>query len=335
MTSMRDLIGTLPDQLRWAARLEVPAPAPAAEALVTGMGGSGIAGSLAAVVAAADGRRVGVHRSYGLPGWAGTVRPLVVAVSHSGDTEETLSAVDAAGQLGLDRVAVTTGGRLAARAAEAGFPVVITPAVPQPRAAVGYLTGAVLRLLEAAGVVPPQSAGLLEAADVVERLLDGGRGAAVALAEDLAGALYDRLVVIYGAEGGPAVAAYRWKTQINENGKAIAYTSSFPELDHNEIEAWAAYPDLARNRVGVVWLHDPTEDPRLVRRAQVSRGLIEGRVGMAGEVHAQGEGALARLFSLTVVGDLVAVSLAERAGMDPVKVEVIAALKEHLAGGRP
>jgi len=330
VTSMRDLIGTLPEQLRWAASLEPPAPEPAVEALVAGMGGSGIAGSIAVVVAAAAGRRVAVHRSYGLPGWAGEVRPLVLTVSHSGDTEEALSAVEAAGQLGLDRAAVTTGGRLGALAAAEGFPVLITPAVPQPRAAVGYLTGAVLRVLEAAGVLPPQSGALREAADVVERLLGGGQGAAVALAEDLAAALYRRLVVVYGAEGVPAVAAYRWKTQINENGKAIAYCSSFPELDHNEIEAWAAYPDLARDRVGVVWLHDPTEDPRLARRAQVSRGLVEGRVGLAGEVHAQGEGALARLFSLTVVGDLVAVSLGERAGMDPVAVEVIAALKQQL-----
>jgi glucose/mannose-6-phosphate isomerase len=329
---MRDLIGTLPDQLRWAAALEPPVPAPAVEALVAGMGGSGIAGSIAGVVAAESGRRVGVHRSYGLPGWAGQARPLVIVVSHSGDTEEALSAAEEAGRLGLDRAAVTTGGRLAALAAEAGFPVVVTPAVAQPRAAVGYLTGAVLRLLEAAGVVPAQAAGLREAADVVERLLDGGAGAAVALAEDLAAALYRRLVVVYGAEGVPAVAAYRWKTQINENGKAIAYSSSFPELDHNEIEAWAAYPDLARDRVGLVWLHDPAEDPHLARRAQVSRRLVEGRVGLAGEVHAQGKEPLARLFSLTVVGDLVAVSLAERAGMDPVAVEVIAALKEQLAG---
>ena len=332
MTSMRDLIGTLPDQLRWAAALEPPAPAAAGEALVAGMGGSGIAGSIAGVVAAEFGGRVGGHRSYGRPGWAGHARPLVVIVSHSGDTEEALSAAEEAGRLGLDRAAVTTGGRLAALAAEAGFPVVVTPAVAQPRAAVGYLTGAVLRLLEAAGVVPVQSAGLREAADVVERLLGGGAGAAVALAEDLAAALYRRLVVVYGAEGVPAVAAYRWKTQINENGKAIAYSSSFPELDHNEIEAWAAYPDLARDRVGLVWLHDPAEDPHLARRAQVSRRLVEGRVGLAGEVHAQGEGILARLFSLTVVGDLVAVALAERAGVDPVKVEVIAALKEQLAG---
>ena len=118
---------------------------------------------------------------------------------------------------------------------------------------------------------------------------------------------------------------------MNENGKAIAYCSSFPELDHNEIEAWAAYPDLARDRVGVVWLHDPQEDPRLRRRAQVSRRLLEGRVGLAGEGHAQGEGVLARLFRLTVVGDLVAVSLAERAGVDPVAVEMSAALKEQLS----
>jgi glucose/mannose-6-phosphate isomerase len=333
VTSMRELIGTLPTQLRWAAALEPPRPVPATEALVAGMGGSGIAGSIAAVVAAAAGRRVGVHRTYGLPLWAGTVRPLVVTVSHSGETEESLSSAEAAGELGLDRAAVTTGGRLAALAAAEGFPVVITPAVDQPRAAVGYLTGAVLRVLEAAGVVPAQSAALRETADVVERLLGGGHGAAVALADDLAAALYDRLVVIYGAEGIPAVAAYRWKTQINENGKAIAYSSSFPELDHNEIEAWAAYPDLARDRVGVVWLHDPAEDSRLAQRAQVSRRLIEGRVGLAGEVHAQGESALARLFSLTVVGDLVAVSLGERAGMDPVKVEVIAALKKQLAEG--
>ena len=92
MTSMRELIGTLPGQLRWAADLEPPSPPPAAEALVAGMGGSGIAGSIASVVAACAGRRVAVHRSYGLPGWAGTARPLAVIVSHSGDTEEALSS---------------------------------------------------------------------------------------------------------------------------------------------------------------------------------------------------------------------------------------------------
>ena len=78
------------------------------------------------------------------------------------------------------------------------------------------------------------------------------------------------------------------------------------------------------------WLHDAAEGPVLARRAAVSRGLLEGRVGLAGEVHAQGDGLLARLFSLTVVGDLVAVSIAEKAGVDPMVVEVISTLKQRL-----
>ena len=331
MTSMRDLIAGLPGQLRWAAGLEPPAPARAAEALVIGMGGSGIAGSIASVVADACGSRVSVHRSYGLPSWAVSTRPLVVAVSHSGEAEETLSGVEEARRAGLPLAAVTTGGRLAALASGDGFALVPTPEVPQPRAAVGYLAGALLRLLEKAGLLPSQQEGLREAADVVERLLGGGRGPAVALADDLAAALDHRVAVVYGGEGLEAVAAYRWKTQINENGKAIAYCSVLPELDHNEVEAWSAYPGISRDRVGVVWLHDPLGDPRLARRARITREALTGRVGMAGEVHAHGEGVLARLFSLIVVGDLVAVSLAERAGTDAVAVAVISALKERLA----
>jgi glucose/mannose-6-phosphate isomerase len=332
VTSMSGLVAGLPDQLRWAASLHPPRPAPAEEALVLGMGGSGMAGSIAAVVAESCGRRVAVHRSFGLPSWAAAVRPLVIAVSHSGDTEETLSGVEEARRAGLSVAAVTTGGRLASRAVEEGLPLVTTPPLAQPRAAVGYLAGGALRLLEAAGVVPSQVEGLGEAAEVVARLVDEGRGPAVALAADLAEALEHRVAVVYGAEGPAAVAAYRWKTQINENAKAAAYCSVLPELDHNEIEAWGADPRLAQDRIGLVWLHDPGGDERLSLRTQVSQSLLEGRVGLAGEVHAQGKGVLARLFSLIVVGDLVAVALAERAGVDPMAVPVITALKGRLSG---
>lgn len=331
MNPMRQLIAGLPAQLRWAAGLEPPRVAAAEEALVLGMGGSAFAGSVAALVAEGAGRRVAVHRSYGIPAWAAAARPLVVAVSHSGGTEETLDGVEAARAAGLLLAVVTAGGRLAKRAAEDGYPVVAIEAPPPPRSAVGCLAGAVLRIFESAGLVPPQSAGLREAAEVVERLVGGGEGPAVALAEDLAGALDHRVAVVYGAEGVGALAAYRWKTQINENGKAIAYCSVLPELDHNEIEAWSTYPGISRDRIGVVWLRDPTDDPRLARRADVTRDLLAGRVGTVGEVHAQGEGILARLFSLVVVGDLLSVALAERAGVDPMTVEVIASLKDRLA----
>jgi glucose/mannose-6-phosphate isomerase len=325
---MRDLVAALPEQLRWAAGVEPPRVAPASEALVVGMGGSGIAGSIAEVIAGESGARVAVHKSYGLPGWAGGSRPLVVAVTHSGNTEETLEALDAAAEHGLPVAVVSTGGRAIDVAAERSWPVIRIPEGPQPRAAVGYLAGGVVRCIEAAGLVPPQSGALREAAEVVERLLGDGPGAA--LADDLADALEGRIAAIYGGHGVAAVAANRWKTQINENAKAPAWWSVLPELDHNEVTGWEALAGLTRRHVGVIFLNDSGSHPRILRRARITRDLIEPYVDVAGEVHAQGSSVPARIFSLVVVGDLVSVAMADRSGVDPMPVSVIEDLKRRL-----
>jgi len=331
VSTMRDLIAELPDQLRWAARLEPPEVPAADEILVAGMGGSGIAGDIAGAVADGYGGRIGVHKSYGLPGWVAKASPQLIAVSHSGNTEETLSSVAAGVSAGLQPVVVSTGGRLAEMGIEAGWPLIQPPAGPQPRAAVGYLAGGALRAAEAAGVVPPLSDDFEEAADVVEMLIGGGDGPAVTLAEDLAEALDGRVAVLYGGHGPAAVAANRWKCQINENGKAPAYWSVLPELDHNEVVGWEAFPRISRDRIGIVTLRDRGAHPRIGLRARLTTEVIEDRVGIAGEVEAQGESVLARLFSLIVVGDLLSVSIAERAGMDPMPVDVIQSLKGRLA----
>jgi glucose/mannose-6-phosphate isomerase len=324
---MRELIGQLPEQLRWAVEADLPVMPFADEGLVVGMGGSGVAGDIAAAFAEAAGRRVSVHKSYGLPGWAASSRSLVVAVSHSGNTEETRSAVDASIGAGLPISATSTGGGLAEMAAEYGIPHLMIPAGPQPRAAVGYLAGAVLRMLEASGVVGAAATALLEAADVVEGLL---KGEAQEQAREIASGLTGRVAVVYGGTGLPATAAGRWKTQINENSKAPAYWSALPELDHNELVGWTAHPALAKDAVGVVFLSDGEDHERIARRAQLTRELMGG-VAVAGEVKSRGEGVLARLFSLIVIGDLVSVELADLAGVDPMPVDVIEQLKKRLA----
>ncbi|MEX0826325.1 MAG: bifunctional phosphoglucose/phosphomannose isomerase [Acidimicrobiia bacterium] len=323
---MRELIGQLPEQLRWAAEVDPPVMPFADEGLVVGMGGSGVAGDIAAVFAEAAGRRISVHKSYGLPGWAASSRALVVAVSHSGNTEETRSGVEASIGAGLPISATSTGGVLAALAAEYGIPHLTIPAGPQPRAAVGYLAGSVLRMLEASGVVGGTATALLEAADVVEALL---KGEAQEEAKKIASGLSGRVAVVYGGTGLPATAAGRWKTQINENSKAPAYWSALPELDHNELVGWTAHPDLGKDAVGVVFLSDREDHERISLRAQLTRDLMDG-VSVAGEVVSRGEGVLARLFSLIVIGDLVSVELAERADIDPMPVVVIEQLKKRL-----
>ncbi len=330
MTTMRDLILEFPDQLRWAADLEPPEVSPAEEAVVAAMGGSAVGGTVASLVAASAKRRVAVHRSYGLPGWVERHRPLVLAVSHSGDTEETLDALDAALAMELPVAGVATGGRVS-ELLSGRMPLVAVPPGPQPRAAMGYLTGAMLRVLESAGIVPEQSGPLHEAADVVERILGGGDGPGFALADDLAETLDGRVTVIYGGAGVGSVAAGRWKAQINENAKAPAYVGELPELDHNEVVGWEAFPGLGRDRLRVVWLHDAEDHPRIAARARITAELIDGLVGIAGSVSSAGTGVLARVFSLTIVGDLVSEALAQRAGVDPMPVDIITELKNRLA----
>ena len=330
--NMWELIDELPDQMRWSAGVEVPSVPSRPEALVVGMGGSGIAGNSAAAAADAAGARVAVHKGYGVPGWVADARPLVVAVSHSGNTEETLSAVHSALDAGCPVALVTTGGELASLAAEHDLPIVGIPAGPQPRAAFGYLTGAVERVLTSAGIRPDLRQEMTETATLLDAAL---AGPARERAEELADRLAGRATLAYGATPVAVVAANRWKTQINENGKAPAFWSELPELNHNELVGWSALPDWSDDAIGVVALRDPAgESPRMARRFDVTLDVMEPVVSLAGSVGSEGSGTLPRLFSLVVVGDLLSVALAERAGVDPMPVEAIESLKRSLSAGQ-
>ena len=326
---MWDMLAGLSSQYRWAADVEMPAVPEAKTVLVCGMGGSAIAGDVAA--AAVPSAFITVNRGYSLPGWASAYRPIVIAVSYSGDTEETRSAVDEALAMGLQVAVVAGGGVLGALADQQNLPIVRVPPGLQPRAAFGYLTGSVMRLLHAAGVAMPQEEALNEAADVVAELWgEGLSGPAGLLGSDLADGLTGRVSLIYGSQGLTVPVARRWKTQINENGKRPAFFSVLPELDHNEIVGWSALEALTRRSVGIVLLRDRDEHRQVKRRFGLTSELISGSVPVIGEVRSQGESRLARMAGLALIGDVVSVRLAEQEGVDPVPVEIIEHLKALL-----
>lgn len=330
VVEMLDHVLATPAQLRWAAGLAVPALAPARDVILVGMGGSGMAARVAALFLAAGGRRAAVHQGYDLPSWVGEAHPLLIAVSYSGNTEETLSAIEEAARIGLPVVVVSTGGVAAEMAGTASYPMIEVPDGLQPRAALGYQTGAVLRILHGVGLVGDPGPSLLEAAAEVEALAGEGDGPGVALGGDLAEALDRRLTVVYGGIGLGALAAGRWKTQINENAKMPAFAAEVPELDHNEIEGWTGLPELGRRSVGVVVLSDPGDHPRVSRRLDLTREVLEGRVELVGEVRAQGAGMIARFFTLAFVGDVTSVRMAELAGVDATPVPLLDDFKRRL-----
>ena len=330
MTDMLEQIRSTGDQLRWAAGLDVAPIGTHSEVLCVGMGGSGIAGDYAGAIVEPFGTRLTVHKGYGpLQPWADRVRPLVIASSYSGNTEETLEFVIAAREHGLAIATVTTGGRLGELTEAHGWPGVEVPPGMQPRAAAGYMLGAVIKILMSAHAIDDQRLAFVEAADVADAAVaeDGPRWTEAAqVAEGLSG----RIPIIYG--GGPlsGVVAQRWKTQINENAKIPAWSSVFPELDHNEITGWETMPAMTREHLGIVALADRSDHDRIAVRLAHTSALTEDAVPWVATVESEGTFLLARLVSLTISGDLVSWMMAESAGVDPVPVATIENLKKLL-----
>lgn len=331
MTDMLDQIRGLGDQFRWAADLRPPTMNTHSEVLFVGMGGSGIAGDYVAPLVAATSTQVTVQKNYGpVPPWAVKRRPLVVAASYSGNTEETLEFALAAHEKGLQVAALTTGGSLGEMADRYGWPSIRLNSGIQPRAALGLMFGALVRLLESAGAVNDQRLSLFEAADLADLASTEGSERWLE-ARLIADRLHGRIPIIYA--GGPVTipAAQRWKTQINENSKMPAWWSALPELNHNELAGWEALPELTNQTLAVVALTDRSDHDRIRTRLAHTEALTSSALPWVGMVASEGVSELARMVSLTVTGDLVSWMLAQSAGIDAVPVVLIEKLKVLLA----
>ncbi|MEK6278283.1 MAG: bifunctional phosphoglucose/phosphomannose isomerase [Actinomycetota bacterium] len=323
-----DAVLALPDHLRdalWrveSARLE---PADAAGLMVCGMGGSAIGGDLAAsALGDRCTRPMLTVRGYGLPSWT-TPEWTVLCSSYSGNTEETIACLEAAGALGARRIAATTGGALADEARAQQVPVVGFPAALQPRAAVGYMFAVAAEAAALAGVAPR----IHTEVDAAAARLEEARQELAEQAEQIAARLEGTAPVIHGADLTVPVAR-RWKTQINENAKLPAFWAELPEADHNELAGWAGAGEM---RLSAVFLDDADQHPRERRRAELTAKLAAGTAAGVVRVETEGGTRTERLLRMVMLGDLVSLHLAALRGIDPSPVQAIEQLKDEL--GRP
>ena len=247
-------------------------------------------------------------------------------------TEETLAVFEAAGALGAQRIAATTGGKLAEAARANKVPVIPLPGGFQPRAAVAYSLVIALEVAGLCGAGERLHSEIDVAAAHAEQLVLrwGPDAADQSLAKELAHGLHGTVPQIAGA-GLTAPVAYRWKTQINENAKLPSFANELPELDHNEIEGWEGASELAR--FSAVFLDDSDLHPRIRQRLELTRGLIAGHAAATYRVESVGETRTDRLVSLVLLGDLVSLYLAVLRGVEPSPVPVIDRLKGELARG--
>jgi glucose/mannose-6-phosphate isomerase len=258
----------------------------------------------------------------------------VFAVSFSGQTEETLEAAQAALRRGARLIAVTGGGRLAELAGAHNAPVFSTvPGIPQPRAGVATTTAPLLIAAERLGLLEGMTGAIASAVEQLKRRRDSlveGDGVALEIAQQL-----DRTIpLVQGASGIGAVAARRWKTQVNENAKAPAFYAAQPEWCHNEICGFGQNGDVTRQVTTIVELRTDFEHPQVQRRFGLVQELVGEAVASVIEVRAEGRGEIAQLFDLITVGDFVSLHLATREGIDPGPVPILVEVKRLLQVAR-
>ena len=330
---MLELVMSLPDQIASGAKAACAARLGRAgrfdAVAVAGMGGSGISARIVhGLLLDKLGVPLFVCNDYDIPA-AVSAKTLFVAVSHSGNTEETLSAHVQAQAKGCRIIAITHGGELGRLAAEAGHPVVPLPGGMPPRAALGYLFSTLLVTLERLGVCESQQRGLEEA----ERLMRARRKSWLGRARTIAKHLAGRLPIVYSTSRLLDAVADRWRCQLNENAGVLCHTNSFPEHNHNEIVGMGRPEHPGRQNV-VIALLDRETHARTRYRLESVLDITERAYYLAMRLESVGRSRLARVFSLIMLGDLVSVELARALGKDAMEIGRIDELKRRMARKR-
>ena len=337
---MLGLVAAFPHQIEEAQQIGQKAAIGVAQGpfravVVAGMGGSGVGGDfLRSVFADQVDVPIVTVRGYQLPRLVGP-GALVLCSSYSGNTEETLALYEDARRKRARVICLTSGGRLADKCSRDGVPWIKIPGGLPPRAALAYVFIPMLTTLWRLEVVPPRWSDL---EDLVLRVREAGARCAIDvpaadnIAKQLAKKLVDRLIVVHAAADHLDAVAMRWRSQFQENAKALAFHSLYPELDHNEVVGWTGPGPLTKSS-HVVVLRDPEDDPRVQRRMEVTSEIILGAGAQVSQVWSGHGSRLARLLSLVHLGDWTSVYLALLERIDPTPVETIDLIKTRLAGG--
>lgn len=308
-----------------ALSLEASVPEPLKGLVVSGMGGSFI-GALFLQDALYDKWRVPIYalREMSLPAFVDE-HYLVIAVSYSGNTEETIRVVSEARRRGAPIIVVTSGGLLGEYSGKLGYQVVKLPPGLPPRAAFPFMLPALAAILDSIDPTLRLVKTIAESASRLEGCFDNLQHMAADFSEwMLRNYSAGRLPVVYSYRPYYS-AGYRLKTQINENAKLHAFFSEIPESNHNEIMGWETPSNLF-----VVVIRSTKEPPELMHRLEFLVDLWRKLDVAFREVKPLGENRIQELLSLFFTFDLASVLLAVKRNVDPTPVETISMLKRHL-----
>ncbi|HDD57322.1 MAG TPA: bifunctional phosphoglucose/phosphomannose isomerase [Thermoplasmatales archaeon] len=337
-SGMLDTIAKFPEQIEEsigiAKKLKVDIEREIDKILISGMGGSAISGDIVqGWLRDSTNAPIFVNREYTVPKWVDN-RTLSIFLSYSGNTEETLSAMDDAHAKGSMCIGISSGGLLKEKCEQYSYPHLQIPSGFQPRAATAYLLFPTIVLLKSAGVISYDiSNELNETIEVTRELRNRNKKEILESenqAKQIAETIYETIPNIYGWNYYAPIAK-RWRTQLNENSKVIARDDIVSECNHNDIVGWSFDPEVSK-KSSCVLLRDTKHEPTQVsKRFEFMKKLFNNVAANTVEVNAIGETLLARMISLMYIGDFVSIYLALLRKVDPTPVDIITELKTELA----
>jgi glucose/mannose-6-phosphate isomerase len=275
---------------------------------------------------------VEVRKAYGISKVTADRKPKCLFISYSGNTEETVEAVNDAIQYNLDWSVISSGGTLLDLALKHNKPYVKVPSGLQPRAAFGLMTKAVMHFVSS-----DESGKYLElcnqAGDYINEIIaNQSENKLLEHALKISKEINTKSSVIYGGTPLTYLVAQRWKTQINENAKSKAFVGYMPEIHHNEILSWEANKKDSKNNYQLLFLRSPDENNQVKKRFEFTKEIIGDKVNISEIDNISTENIISNLFHLTLLGDLVSVYMAENLNIDPYNINSIEQLKKLLKG---
>jgi glucose/mannose-6-phosphate isomerase len=291
--------------------------------VITGLGGSGIGGTIISELVSDTCKvPISINNDYFLPAFVNE-HTLVIISSYSGNTEETVSAMQQAISKKAQIACVTSGGKVLELAKQHQYDFIEIPGGNPPRSCIGYSLVQLIKIMAVKGFAEKK---LFNDLDKSIELLDKENEAIKTEAKKIAEKMHNKFPVLYslGTCGGTVV---RFRQQINENSKMLCSHHTFPEMNHNELVGWT----VRNEDLVVVTFHTSFDYERTKKRYEVCKPIFEKYSSAVIDIYAKGNSKLEQFFYLINIGDWISCYLADLRGIDPVEVNVIDHLKGELA----
>ncbi|MFX0171186.1 MAG: bifunctional phosphoglucose/phosphomannose isomerase [Candidatus Hodarchaeota archaeon] len=300
---------------------------PISQVLICGMGGSAVSGDyLQTYLENVAPFPIFVQQNYNIPAFV-SKDTLVILISYSGNTEETISCLISALKKSAKIIGLGSGGNLEKFCTNHNLPFFPIPSGFQPRAAFSLLFFPLLKILDSMNLISFDNSVFKEVIALFRELrldLRPQTQCTKNQAKIIAQKLHSRIPVIWSPF---RCVADRMKCQLNENSKILAMSEELPELDHNHIVGWESW--INENPFILIAFRFKAEHPNVRLRFEITKEIIEKKVEII-EIHSKGTDFLSQLFSITYIGDYISMYLAILNGFDPSSVDSIAYLKQQM-----